>query len=103
MDIIEELQKELRSEYEITKKFLENYPDDKNDWKPHQKSMAMKTLAIHIVEIFAWPHFIMTTDYLDFKETPYKQPDIKTQAELQQKLDGDYKKGAETLKYLTPE
>src|SRR5690606_25021255 len=100
MDIIKELQKELQSEYEITKKFLENYPDDKNDWRPHKKSMPLKTLTIHIVEIFGWPDIIMGTDYLDFANTPYKQPDIKTRAELQQKLDEDYKKGAETLKNL---
>ena len=103
MDIIKELQEELKSEYEITKKFLEHYPDGKNDWRPHPKSMPMKTLAVHVVEIFGWPHFIMSTDYLDFANTPYKQPDIRTKAELQQKLDEDYKKGAETLKNLTPE
>ena len=103
MDIIEELQKELKSEYGITKKFLEHYPEDKNDWRPHKKSMNMKTLAVHIVEIFAWPDFMMNTDYLDFAKTPYKQPEIKTKAELQKKLDEDYKKGAEALKKLTPE
>ncbi|MCG2461860.1 damage-inducible protein DinB [Flavobacteriaceae bacterium F89] len=103
MDIIEELQKELKSEYEITKKFLEHYPEDKNDWKPHDKSMSMKTLAVHVVEIFAWPDFIMKTEYLDFEKTPYKQPDLSTRAELQKKLEEDYKKGAETLKNLTPE
>ena len=65
--------------------------------------MPLKTLTIHIVEIFGWPDIIMGTDYLDFANTPYKQPDIKTRAELQQKLDEDSKKGAETLKNLTPE
>ena len=103
MKIIDELQKELQEEYEITKKFLEHYPDGKNDWKPHKKSMSLKQLTTHIVEIFAWPDFIMNTEYLDFAENPYKQPDIKTRAELQQKLEEDYKKGAETLKKLQPE
>ena len=101
MDIIETLQKELRSEYETTKKFLEQYPETKNDWKPHKKSMGMKTLAVHVVEIFAWPQTIMDTEYLDFAVTPYSQPEIKTKAELQQKLENDYKKGAEALKSVT--
>ncbi len=103
MDIIEELQKELKSEYEITKKFLEHYPEDKNDWKPHEKSMSMKTLAVHIVEIFAWPDMIMKTECLDFAKTPYKQPKISTKAELQKKLNEDYQTGMEALKNLTPE
>ena len=103
MNIIEELQKELKSEYEITKKFLANYPEDKNDWKPHQKSMSIKRLATHITEIFAWPTFIINTEYLDFAENPYEQPNLTTRAELQQKLEEEYKKGAETLKNLKPD
>lgn len=101
MNIIEELQNELKSEYETTKKFLARYPEDKYDWKPHPKSMNLKTLGVHIVEIFAWPEVIMNTEYLDFADSPYTQPDIKTKAALQEKLEEDYKKGAGTLKNLT--
>jgi uncharacterized damage-inducible protein DinB len=103
MNIIKELQEELKSEYEITKKFLEHYPEDKNDWKPHNKSMPMNRLAVHLVEIFAWPQTIMDTDFLDFGATPYSPPQIKTKAGLQKKLEEDYKRGEETLRKLTPE
>ncbi len=103
MNIIEELQNELKSEYETSKIFLANYPEDKNHWKPHEKSMSMKTLAVHVVEIFAWPETIMNTEFLDFSDTPYTQPDIKTKTELQKKLEEDYRKGADTLTNLTPE
>ncbi len=100
MDIIRELQAELESEYKTTKKFLAHYPEGKNDWKPHKKSMGLKSLAVHVVEIFAWPQVIMNTEYLDFSKTPYSQPPIKSKAELQKKLEEDYRKGAETLKNL---
>lgn len=103
MNIIEELQNELRAEYEITKKFLQRYPEDKNDWKPHPKSMSLNGIAVHIVEIFAWPEVIMNTEYLDFAATPYVPSIIKTRTELQQKLEENYKKGAATLNALTPE
>lgn len=103
MDIIEELQKELKSEYEITKKFVNRYPDDKNDWKPHEKSMAMKTLVTHLVDIFAWPDTIVNTEFLDFGKTPYIPIELWTRAEIQQKLEEDYERGANTLKSLTPE
>ncbi len=103
MDLIEELQKELKSEYEITKKFVDRYPDDKNGWRPHKKSMTMKGLATHLVEIFAWPETIINTEFIDFGKTPYKQPDLETRAQVQQKLEEDYKKGATTLKSLAPE
>lgn len=103
MNTITELQKELKEEYETTKKFLEYYPDGKNDWKPHEKSMSLKVLTTHIIEIFGWPDFIMNTEYLDFADSPYEQPDLKTKAELQEKLETDYKKGAAALKKLKPE
>lgn len=103
MDILKELQEELHSEYEITKKFMKHYPEDKYAWKPHDKSMSMKTLAVHVVEIFSWPHIIMNTDYLDFEKTPYTQPDIKSRAALQEKLEEEYKKGSKTLRDITPD
>ncbi|GGW36915.1 DinB family protein [Arenibacter certesii] len=103
MDCIEALQKELESEYIITKKFIDLYPEDKNSWKPHKKSMDMKTLTVHIIEIFAWPDIIMNTDYLDFAETPYTQPQLSTRAEMQKKLETDYNLGKTTLKNLTLE
>lgn len=103
MDIIEELQKELKSEYETTKKFVAHYPEDKNDWKPHKKSMNMKTLAVHVVEIFAWPEIIMNTDFLDFAATPYSQPDIKTRVEVQDMLEINFKKGSKSLSELAPD
>ncbi len=65
--------------------------------------MSMKTLAVHVVEIFAWPQMIMNTDFLDFAATPYTQPEISGHAALQQKLEEDYNKGAEALNKLTPE
>lgn len=103
MDLIKELQKELKSEYEITKKFVDRYPDDKNDWKPHEKSMAMKTLVTHLVDIFAWPETIMNTEFLDFGKTPYIPIELTTRTEVQQKLEADYIKGAAALKSLSPE
>ena len=103
MNLISELQAEHKEEYQITKKFIERYPEDKNDWKPHEKSNNMLWLGIHVVEIFAWPDVIVNTDFLDFAETPYEQPPITTRAELVKKLDDDYATGAAVLAGLTAE
>jgi len=103
MDILKELQVELSEEYETTKKFLEVYPEDLYNWKPHAKSMTFKQLTVHIVEIFAWPSIIMDTDYLDFAATPYKQPEITKRRELQEKLDNDFAAGYKTLKKISLE
>ena len=103
MNIIKELQKELESEYGITKKFVDRYPEDKNDWKPHNRSMTMIALVTHLIDVFSWPEIIMNTDYLDFEKNPYAPPKLRTRAQIQQKLEADYKKGAAALRDLTPD
>ena len=97
MDILSELKAELKSEYEVTKKFFESFPEGKNDYAPHEKSMKLMFLATHISETFAWPKYIITTSELDFGKGDYKMPQIATKAELLQRLDDDFKAGLEGL------
>ncbi len=42
---------EFREEAAVTKRVLERVPADKLTWKPHQKSMSLGQLAIHIASI----------------------------------------------------
>jgi len=101
MNLLQELQKDLTTEYEITKKFIERYPEEKNDWKPHPKSMPMIHLAIHVVEIFGWPDFMLKTEYLDFAENPYSPAPISDKAELMGHLEKSYQAGAEALRNMS--
>lgn len=79
---IESFVKELEQESIGTKKMLALVPADKADWKPHEKSMALKTLATHIAEIPGWIAMGLNTPELDFATTPYKPKDCNTGAEL---------------------
>jgi uncharacterized damage-inducible protein DinB len=92
MKTVLNLRKELEKEYETTKKFFEVYPEDKNEYRPHEKSMKMMSLATHIAEIFGWPDYMMTTEKLDFAAGDYQPTFLHTKAELQEKLEEDYKK-----------
>lgn len=103
MNTLPLLKKEFDQEYETTKKFLAVYPEDKNDYQPHEKSMKMMTLATHVAEIFGWPDFMMKTDKLDFAAGDYQPTFLNTKAELQQKLEEDYKKSKATLENTTEE
>jgi hypothetical protein len=38
-------------EMESTRRFLERVPDDKLAWQPHEKSMALGRLAMHLAEL----------------------------------------------------
>ena len=97
METLPHLKKEFDQEYETTKKFFGVYPEDKNDYQPHEKSMKMMTLATHIAEIFGWPDFMMKTEKLDFAAGDYQPTFLNKKVELQQKFEEDYKKSKETL------
>ncbi len=82
MSIIQLLLKELEQEAAITRKMLPLIPDDKHDWKPHEKSMTMKQLAVHIAEIPSWVGTIINTEVLDFEAQAYKPTPVNNNKEL---------------------
>lgn len=82
MQIIPLLLKEMEQEAAITRKMLERVPDDKFDWKPHEKSMAMKQLTVHIAELPAWVKMGLTTSELDFAKMDYTPTPVSSTQEL---------------------
>lgn len=74
--------KELEQEALISRKMLSRIPDDKYDWRPHPKSMNIRSLATHIAELPTWITMTLTTDELDFASNPYKPVEINNTAEL---------------------
>jgi uncharacterized damage-inducible protein DinB len=82
MSIIQLLLKEMEQEAAITRKMLALVPDDKHDWKPHEKSMTMKQLAVHVAEIPSWIESIINTEVLDFEAQAYKPAPVNNNKEL---------------------
>ena len=56
---------EIRLEAASTKKLLERVPFDKFDWKPHERSMLLGKLAVHIAEIPRWSSRILSATEFD--------------------------------------
>jgi uncharacterized damage-inducible protein DinB len=82
MDIIQLLLKEMEQEAQTTRKMLERVPNDKYQWKPHEKSMTIQRLATHIAELPSWVTMALTTSELDFANNPYQPKIINNTAEL---------------------
>jgi len=82
MQIIPLLLKELDQEAQTTQFLLQRVPADKFDWKPHQKSMTMKILAVHIAELPSWITMGLTSEELDFEKIPYQPTPVNDNAEL---------------------
>ncbi|MEZ4631510.1 MAG: DinB family protein [Deinococcales bacterium] len=74
MKISELLIPEIHNETRITAAFLKRLPQDKLDWKPHDKSMPMGMLAAHILEIYGWIVATMETDGIDMAN--YRPPEV---------------------------
>lgn len=103
MDTLSQLKSELEGEFQTTKKFIELFPEGKNDFAPHEKSMKMMPLATHLVEVFEWPNTILNTSELDFGKGEYKPTVLSTREDLMKKLEEDYQAGKKALENSTEE
>lgn len=65
MPINEALLGEFDQEIATTRKYLERIPDDKFDWKPHEKSMTLGRLSAHVAEIVGWGKEVLTSTELN--------------------------------------
>jgi uncharacterized damage-inducible protein DinB len=65
MRIGESMLPEFDQEMANTRKTLERVPDDKFDWKPHEKSFAMGALAQHLGNLPSWASVTIDMDKFD--------------------------------------
>lgn len=103
MEILPNLRKELQEEYETTKKFLTVYPENLNDYAPHEKSMKLMPLATHVAEIAGWPEFMIDSEKLDFAAGDYQPTILNTKEELLDLLEREYAKGMAALEKMDEE
>ena len=85
MGLSQSLLPEFDMEMANTRKTLERVPDDKSDWKPHAKSMAMGGLATHLSNIPTWAVHAIGLDSLDLAPEGKPLPPaelLKSQAEV---------------------
>jgi uncharacterized damage-inducible protein DinB len=81
MPLVDALLPEFDHEMSVTRKLLERVPDDKFDWKPHPKSMALGQLAQHVATLPMWGSMTLNLSELDLGGNQQGQP-MKSRAEL---------------------
>ena len=105
MKITEALLQELDMEMANTRKTLERVPE-KFDWKPHEKSMTMGRLAIHLAEIPQWAEMTVKHDEIDIAppgQPPYQPPELKTTKEVLGMFDKNLATARAALKEMKDE
>ena len=101
MSRINNFLRELDREAITTRKMLERVPNDKFDWKPHEKSMSMRQLATHIAELPSWVRMALNTDEVDFAKSQYTPTPINNTAELLACFEGALADGKSQLQRAT--
>ncbi len=104
MKITELLLEELDREAVGIRKTLERVPEGKNDWKPHQKSMPLGSLATIVANIPAWLDMVVNMDELDINPpggSKFRPQEWKTRRDLLEQFEASLKKGRETLMNTT--
>ena len=81
MAIAQALLPEFDQEMASTRKALERVPDDKFDWKPHDKSSSLGALAGHLATLPSLVSSAMAGDSLDMATRP-KPPKLNNRAEV---------------------
>ena len=76
----QELIQELTLEAAVTRRFLQNVPFDKLEYRPSEKSEKLGRLAIHVAEIISWWTSVADTNRLDF--VGYKPKEVTSTKEL---------------------
>ncbi len=90
MKLTECLLAELNREVERSRRALEQVPDDKYDWKPHERSMQFGYLIAMVATIPSWITIQVTRPDLDIAPadgSSFKMEPMKTSAALLAALD----------------
>jgi uncharacterized damage-inducible protein DinB len=73
---------DLPQELAATRRVLERVPEGRADWRPHEKSTPLGSLAAHLAQLPRLATAVLTTDELDWAKTPFQQPTLSTAAEI---------------------
>lgn len=103
MSLNQALIAELKQEAASTRKMLERVPTEHLGWRPHEKSMTLRSLAGHVAELTGWTAMTVHTDELDFAATAYTPPAVESTEDLLKIHDEHLEKAVAALENISEE
>ena len=80
--MLEPMLNEIRDEAGLTKRVLERVPEDKLSWRPHEKSMTLGQLSLHIANIPGMISGLAQLDEFDASQANFEPPQPQTVEEI---------------------
>jgi uncharacterized damage-inducible protein DinB len=96
MSSIEDLIQEIEQEAQTTRRVLERVPNDQLSWKPHQRSMSLGQLALHVATLTGFVAEMASQS--PFQVPQFTQPTVTSAAELLPALDKSVARAREVLR-----
>ncbi len=93
--MIDALLQELEQEAQTTRRVLERVPADKLAWKPHDKSMSLGQLALHVASVPG--NVAEASRQSPFEAPDFAHPSAASAAELVPALDNSVARAREIL------
>ena len=97
---------QLEREAAAARKTIERVPEGHNDWKPHEKSMALGYLAALVATMPGWAEFMIDRDELDLagrEGEKFKTHGFATRNEMLKALDDGLERSRRALQNTTEE
>ncbi len=91
---------DFEAEMATTRRFLERVPEGQMDWHPHEKSMKLGRLSMHLAEIPGSSRWIFEGDEFSYGtpgQVPPKGREASTNAELLETFDANVQRAREML------
>lgn len=88
---------DFEREAEITRRLLSQVPEDKFDWRPHEKSMTLGRVATHVAELPEWGVTIVERGEQDMAKEKFEPVTAGDRRQLLEIFDSSRESFASTL------
>ena len=98
MSLYEPLLTELQQESATTRRLLERLPESALSWKPHEKSMSMGHLAVHIARLLQLLNSVLNQEDYDIAASGFGMTEPDSRAGIMELFDQALATAVEALK-----
>src|SRR4051794_7115254 len=88
---------DVERELAVTRTVLERLPEEHYDWKPHEKSMSLGKLALHVADLPGWMTATIAHDEPDAASAPRLPAELKDRAQLLARFDANASAAREAI------